>query len=373
VELIVEKEKKTKGFRVLCTDLTKKIVRGGMNLENYLIMPIQRLPRYAMLLRELEKATIDVHPDKGPLGAAAQKMEEKLKELDSVIVNSKPVRKDSRSSSSNTKRVSIGNKSAARSSSPAGLGASSEKLKATSHQIPQRSVSAMAPSTAGSTTAKRISSSSSSSSSRRNSSKRLSYQSDTDGDDDDSDMSEDGQSYFSFAPTSGPSSRRSSARESKRSSRKKKVTDQARRESMVFYTTEMSMEALVIIHPPADVVVENPILLEGYVIQKPGGLLRRMVLSKDRMVIFHVPNAEGAHEEDLWDMVSGGGASGGSELPRALYSYELAYLRFEKEGAAGLMLFDTRQDNDQGHLFHCESVKESNVWIDTLFDAIYAE
>jgi hypothetical protein len=76
IALIALKEKKTKvcllfvafflsffllflvqGFRQLCTDLTKKIVRGGMSLENYLIMPIQRLPRYAMLLRELEKVS----------------------------------------------------------------------------------------------------------------------------------------------------------------------------------------------------------------------------------------------------------------------------------------------------------------------------
>jgi hypothetical protein len=54
-----------------------------MSLENYLIMPIQRLPRYALLLRELEKVTLDVHPEKAALGAAAAKLEAKLAELDS--------------------------------------------------------------------------------------------------------------------------------------------------------------------------------------------------------------------------------------------------------------------------------------------------
>jgi hypothetical protein len=54
-----------------------------MSLENYLIMPIQRLPRYALLLRELEKATVDVHPEKSSLSAAAAKLESKLAELDS--------------------------------------------------------------------------------------------------------------------------------------------------------------------------------------------------------------------------------------------------------------------------------------------------
>lgn len=83
VALVAEKEKKTKGFRQLCTDLAKKIVHGGMSLENYLIMPIQRLPRYVMLLAELDKATVDVHPDKAALGAAAKKLEEKLAVLDS--------------------------------------------------------------------------------------------------------------------------------------------------------------------------------------------------------------------------------------------------------------------------------------------------
>lgn len=84
VKLMAEKEKKAKGFRTLLTDLTKKIVRGGMGLENYLIMPVQRVPRYAMLIRELDKATVDVHPDKPKLAPVAEKLEAVLVELDKI-------------------------------------------------------------------------------------------------------------------------------------------------------------------------------------------------------------------------------------------------------------------------------------------------
>lgn len=76
------KQKKVKGFRPMLADLTKKIVRGGMSLENYLIMPIQRVPRYGLLLAELDKATITVHPEKLALGEASKKMTEKIAMLD---------------------------------------------------------------------------------------------------------------------------------------------------------------------------------------------------------------------------------------------------------------------------------------------------
>ena len=38
-------------------------LKKKMGLENLLIMPVQRLPRYNLLLRDLLKQTKDDHPD----------------------------------------------------------------------------------------------------------------------------------------------------------------------------------------------------------------------------------------------------------------------------------------------------------------------
>ena len=38
-----------------------------MPLLSYLILPVQRIPRYNMLLRDLVKETVDSHPDAVPL------------------------------------------------------------------------------------------------------------------------------------------------------------------------------------------------------------------------------------------------------------------------------------------------------------------
>ncbi len=42
---------------------------------SYLIMPVQRIPRYQLLLRELDKVTEEGHPEKQHLGEALQKIE----------------------------------------------------------------------------------------------------------------------------------------------------------------------------------------------------------------------------------------------------------------------------------------------------------
>jgi len=56
---------------------------NGMTLASFLIMPIQRVPRYVMLLADLNKHTAPSHPDKANLQQAAEEMEVLTRFLDS--------------------------------------------------------------------------------------------------------------------------------------------------------------------------------------------------------------------------------------------------------------------------------------------------
>lgn len=52
--------------------------KEALQLESLLIMPIQRLPRYGLLLQELERVTIDSHPEKPILTSVAKKLANKV-------------------------------------------------------------------------------------------------------------------------------------------------------------------------------------------------------------------------------------------------------------------------------------------------------
>lgn len=52
---------------------------GGHELQSYLIMPIQRIPRYVLLLTDLFKSTPEGHPDYEDLSKALKKMEDVAK------------------------------------------------------------------------------------------------------------------------------------------------------------------------------------------------------------------------------------------------------------------------------------------------------
>lgn len=50
-------------FQRFCRYLQDENVLGGLDLQDYLIKPVQRLPKYILLLKDLEKNTIPIHRD----------------------------------------------------------------------------------------------------------------------------------------------------------------------------------------------------------------------------------------------------------------------------------------------------------------------
>jgi len=60
----------------------------NLDLPSYLITPVQRLPRYVLLLRQLSKYTQEDHPDNESIQRALQQMEELISSLNSSIHNS---------------------------------------------------------------------------------------------------------------------------------------------------------------------------------------------------------------------------------------------------------------------------------------------
>jgi len=63
-----------KAFAKFLFKTSQDPICGGQSLFGYLIMPVQRVPRYALLLRELEKCTPEDHPDFENLKVALSKI-----------------------------------------------------------------------------------------------------------------------------------------------------------------------------------------------------------------------------------------------------------------------------------------------------------
>lgn len=57
-------------FNAFCNDVADNPASGGLNLSAYLIMPVQRMPRYRLLLVDLLEKTWTSHPDYVNLQAA---------------------------------------------------------------------------------------------------------------------------------------------------------------------------------------------------------------------------------------------------------------------------------------------------------------
>jgi len=71
---LVIAKKKNQDFRAFCESVAKRPICKGLSLTDFLIMPVQRIPRYVMLLESLLKATPVDHPDRTDLSEAFKKM-----------------------------------------------------------------------------------------------------------------------------------------------------------------------------------------------------------------------------------------------------------------------------------------------------------
>ncbi len=80
---MLTKKMQSKTFAKLVAKLAKD-AKEALMLESLLIMPIQRLPRYVLLIKELDRATVDVHPEKPILGSVAKKLDGKVSMLNDV-------------------------------------------------------------------------------------------------------------------------------------------------------------------------------------------------------------------------------------------------------------------------------------------------
>ena len=58
-------KKTSREFKAFLNETMKKC--GGHDLSSYLVLPIQRIPRYVLLFEELSKYTPEEHPDSAPL------------------------------------------------------------------------------------------------------------------------------------------------------------------------------------------------------------------------------------------------------------------------------------------------------------------
>ena len=62
-DLLKKLEKENRRFRDLLESNMARPENKNLSLASYLIMPIQRIPRYKLLIEELLRNTLDSHPD----------------------------------------------------------------------------------------------------------------------------------------------------------------------------------------------------------------------------------------------------------------------------------------------------------------------
>eukprot|EP01102_Stenamoeba_stenopodia_P009775 TRINITY_DN2897_c0_g3_i1.p1 TRINITY_DN2897_c0_g3~~TRINITY_DN2897_c0_g3_i1.p1 ORF type:complete len:763 (+),score=183.21 TRINITY_DN2897_c0_g3_i1:412-2700(+) len=78
------KKKKKSNFKPIIKEFENEQKKtNALDLPSFLILPVQRIPRYMLLLTELDKYTEASHPDKKSLGKALDDVKEVLRILDS--------------------------------------------------------------------------------------------------------------------------------------------------------------------------------------------------------------------------------------------------------------------------------------------------
>lgn len=89
VELLDEYENDNKAFISFMNKAYENPVRQGQNLRSFLIMPIQRIPRYKLLIEDLVKNTPQDHPDYTNLTNALDKLAAVAIQVDMAILEQK--------------------------------------------------------------------------------------------------------------------------------------------------------------------------------------------------------------------------------------------------------------------------------------------
>eukprot|EP01107_Rhizomastix_libera_P016597 TRINITY_DN6995_c0_g1_i1.p1 TRINITY_DN6995_c0_g1~~TRINITY_DN6995_c0_g1_i1.p1 ORF type:complete len:1108 (+),score=333.15 TRINITY_DN6995_c0_g1_i1:431-3325(+) len=82
VEIYKESKKKKPKFKQFVDTLDYSQAINGLCFESLLILPVQRLPRYVLLLADLLKSTPHNHPDFTPLGDALQSIRDLVTKVD---------------------------------------------------------------------------------------------------------------------------------------------------------------------------------------------------------------------------------------------------------------------------------------------------
>ena len=312
-----------KGFRQLCTDLTKKVVRGGMSLENYLIMPIQRVPRYALLLKELHKVTVDSHPDKQMLAAACAQVEQKVAMIDQVDVSRIAMPTNAMDKRASAMRMSLSPKKGRMSEML--FRNSKTNLQDSSNHNSSSIPSADSPVTVSSRESKRK----------------------------------------TISRSAARSSRmlNGSGKKTLKDSRRVSISDEAFAANMIYSGPENVADTEV-------QSVSSPILAEGSVkevLEENGGLFhqRKFLLLKDKLVVM-----------SCGSIVNTTSADSPVYLPTTVHTFPLAVLRMEKEeddawiNSFAIRLYNVKK-NDKGTLFVLDSETELNRWLNVLLEAIY--
>jgi hypothetical protein len=76
IAAIKQMKEKNIRFKEFLQNLEGTSKMNGLNLQAYLILPVQRIPRYVLLLKDILKNTVESHPDRKNLEDALQNMKE---------------------------------------------------------------------------------------------------------------------------------------------------------------------------------------------------------------------------------------------------------------------------------------------------------
>ena len=93
MELLVSLPKKNKAFEQFLLEVKKSPRHTQMDLSGYLIQPIQRIPRYVLLLSDLLKFTEPSHPDYPLLEEALAKVQKIAKDINETKREDENMRK----------------------------------------------------------------------------------------------------------------------------------------------------------------------------------------------------------------------------------------------------------------------------------------